>query len=80
MATGINVVYGVVAAVGVAVEALRIVRRLDDGIWRDKASNLRIVIPRAVVVQTIRVNLHCCSNEFSFEKEQPTEKFPETNL
>jgi hypothetical protein len=47
----IGIVYRVIPAVAVAVEALRVIGRLDNAIRSYKSPYLRIVIPCPVVVE-----------------------------
>jgi hypothetical protein len=47
----IDVALRIVEDVGVAIEILRIVGFLDIGVGRDKAANLLIIVPPAVVIE-----------------------------
>ena len=77
----INVPDRIVAGVGVAVEALRVVGIWDYCIGLGKAAKFGVVVSGTVVVEFgTCIKERCCSSFPLFEKAQPTEKFPGTDL
>lgn len=51
MSCRVNIVYRVVSRIGIAVEALRVVGSLDDGIRADEPANLRVIVSGVIEVE-----------------------------
>ena len=57
MSRRVDIVYRVIAAIAIPVQALRVEGRLDDGISSGKPPQLRVVVARPVEIQPCLVEL-----------------------